>query len=178
MIRLNEEKGFVLMTALLILIILTLVGLGAILNSSVEMNISRNERLGKEAFYAADAGGAVVPRIINYYMTAQPASIAVLPADLQAIARDENFLDEVNGTTQDDNVGTSPDFQTTSAGRPVDIDIDRIAVVQPTGQDIVFVGESGVVAPVNIYYRATCRGTTTDNRFVGVELFYKYIPSY
>ena len=30
MIRLNEEKGFVLITALLIMIILTLVGIGAI----------------------------------------------------------------------------------------------------------------------------------------------------
>ena len=84
MISLNEEKGFVLMTALLIMIILTLVGIGAILNSSVEINISRNERLRKEAFYAADAGGAVVPRIIKYYMSEQPASIAALPADLQA----------------------------------------------------------------------------------------------
>jgi hypothetical protein len=82
------------------------------------------------------------------------------------------------GTIQDDNVGTNPDFQTTSAGRPVDIDIDRIAVVQPTGQDIVFLGESGVAAPVNIYYRADSRGTTTDSRFVDVELFYRYIPSY
>jgi hypothetical protein len=50
MTTLKEEKGFVLMTALLIMIILTLVGIGAILNSSVEINISRNERLKKKHF--------------------------------------------------------------------------------------------------------------------------------
>ena len=181
MITLNEEKGFVLMTALLIMIILTLVGIGAILNSSVEINISRNERLGKEAFYAADAGGAVVPRIIKYYMSEQPASISDLPEDINGAAitaNDSNFLDEINGTHQDDNACSSPDFQTTSAGRPVNVDIDQIARVQPAGQDIVFLGESGVAAPVNIFYRAACRGYATDNRFVDVELFYRYIPSY
>jgi len=178
MLTLHEEKGFVLFTALLIMIILTLVGIGAIMNSSVEINISRNERLKKEAFYAADAGGAVVPRIIKYYITEQPSSVDALPDDLKALDPDANFLNEVNGTNADDNVSASPDFKTTSAGRPVDIDIDRIAVVQPTGQDIVFLGESGVAAPVNIYYRADCRGSSTDNTFVDVELYYRYIPSY
>jgi Tfp pilus assembly protein PilX len=178
MIRPNEEKGFVLLTALLIMVILTLVGIGAILNSSVEINISRNERLKKEAFYAADAGGAVVPRIIKYYMSEQPSSIADLPDDLHDIAQDENFLNEINGTNADDNVCSSPDFQTTSAGRPVNIDIDQIARVQPAGQDIVFLGESGVATPVNIFYRAACRGSAADNRFVDVELFYRYIPTY
>jgi hypothetical protein len=178
MIRPKEEKGFVLFTALLIMIILTLVGMGAILNSSVEINISRNERFKKEAFFAADAGGAVVPRIIKYYMSEQPASIADLPDDLRAIARDENFLNEVNGTSADDNVSASPDFQTTSAGRPVNIDIDQIARVQPAGQNIVFLTEDGVVPPVSLFYRAACRGYATDNSFDDIELFYKYIPTY
>ena len=181
MIRPKEEKGFVLFTALLIMIILTLVGIGAILNSSVEINISRNERLKKEAFFAADAGGAVVSRIIKYYIAEQPPTSGYpdnLSADIKGVAHDGNFLDEINGTHQDDNVSASPDFQTTSAGRPVNIDIDRIAVVQPSGQNIVFLVEDGVAPPVNIFYRATSRGYATDNRFVDIELFYKYIPTY
>ncbi|WAC06333.1 MAG: PilX N-terminal domain-containing pilus assembly protein [Thermodesulfobacteriota bacterium] len=178
MLTLHEEKGFVLFTALLIMIVLTLVGIGAIMNSGVEINISRNDRLKKEAFFAADAGGAVVPRIINYYMSEQPASLADLPDDLKAIGKDDNFLVEINGTSEDDSVCSSPDFQTTSGGKPVNIDIDRIAVVQPTGQEIIFLGESGVAAPVNIYYRADCRGFASDNSFSDVELFYRYIPSY
>ena len=56
MIKLGEEKGFVLITALLIMIVLTLVGMGAILNSSIEINFSRNERLNKNAFFGADGG--------------------------------------------------------------------------------------------------------------------------
>ena len=178
MIRPKEENGFVLFTALLIMIILTLVGMGAILNSSVEINIARNEKCKKEAFFAADAGGAVVPRIIKYYLSQQPASIDALPDDLHDIAQDENFLNEVNGTSADDNACDSPDFQTTSAGRPVNIDIDQIARVQPTGQNIVFLTEDGVAPPVNIFYRATCRGTATDNSFDDIEVLYKYIPTY
>ncbi len=148
MMTLNEEKGFVFLTTLLIMVILTLVGIGAIMNSGVEINIARNERIKKEAFYAADAGSAVVPRIIKYYVGSQPASIAALPDDLQDIAQDDDFLDEINGTSATDNACSSPDFQASSAGRQVNIDIDRVGVVQPTGQDIVFLGESGVAAPL------------------------------
>jgi hypothetical protein len=111
-------------------------------------------------------------------MSEQPASLADLPDDLKAIGKDDNFLVEINGTSEDDSVCSSPDFQTTSGGKPVNIDIDRIAVVQPTGQEIIFLGESGVAAPVNIYYRADCRGFASDNSFSDVELFYRYIPSY
>ena len=95
MVTLNEEKGFVLMTALLIMIILTLVGIGAILNSSVEMNIARNERLQKDALFAADAGTETVPEIISYYINVNPASSTDLTADLQAVMKDSNFLSEI-----------------------------------------------------------------------------------
>lgn len=178
MITLHEEKGFVLMTALLIMVILTLVGIGAILNSSVEINISRNERVKKEAFYAADAGGAVIPRIINYYMSEQPASVDDLPDDIKSVMVNDSFLNNINGADHNYDVAANPDVQATCAGRQVNAVVNQIARVQPAGQDIVFMGESGVAAPVNIYYRATCRGFATDNSFTDIEVFYRYIPSY
>lgn len=181
MIRPSEEKGFVLITALLIMIILTLVGIGAILNSSVEINISRNERLHKEAFYSADAGGALVPRIINYYMSTQPSIVGYpgnLPADIQSVMKNGNFLNNINGAAQSNDVAANPDVQATSAGRQVNVVINQIARILPSGQDIVFQGESGVAAPVNIYYGATCRGFSSDNSSSDVELYYKYIPTY
>ena len=51
-----EERGFVLIIALLILLALTLAGISAISTTSFENSISGNERVGTDAFYASEAG--------------------------------------------------------------------------------------------------------------------------
>ena len=181
MFNVKEEKGFVLLVTFLIMIILTLVGLGAILNSSVEIKISGNERLQKEAFFAADAGTAIVPRVIKYYLDNQPDIAGYpdnLPADIKAIAKDRNFLDEINGIFQDDASYSSPDIQLTSQGRQLDVDIDWVGRMLTEEQNIVFLNEDGVPAPVTIYFRAFSRGHATDNSFLDIETFYKYLPPY
>jgi len=52
----SSEEGFMLVTALVMLVVLTFLGLAAILNSIVEVRISGNDRLYKETFYQADGG--------------------------------------------------------------------------------------------------------------------------
>jgi Na+-transporting methylmalonyl-CoA/oxaloacetate decarboxylase gamma subunit len=51
-----NEKGVALIIVLLMLLILTLIGISAISTTTFETNISGNERVGTNAFYAADAG--------------------------------------------------------------------------------------------------------------------------
>jgi type IV pilus assembly protein PilX len=53
---LRNEKGLVLIIALLILLILTLIGISAINTTTFESKISGNERVGTDAFYASEAG--------------------------------------------------------------------------------------------------------------------------
>jgi len=53
---LGEERGFVLIIALLILLAITLAGISAISTTSFENSISGNERVGTDAFYASEAG--------------------------------------------------------------------------------------------------------------------------
>lgn len=53
----NSERGFVLITAALFLIILTIIGIAATNTTYVEMNIAGNERIYKQNFYLAE--GAV-----------------------------------------------------------------------------------------------------------------------
>jgi len=50
------EKGFALIIALLILLVLTLIGISAINTTTFETSISGNERVGTDAFYVAEAG--------------------------------------------------------------------------------------------------------------------------
>jgi Tfp pilus assembly protein PilX len=54
--RFGNEKGIILVAALLFLLVLTLIGISSISTSSFEHIISGNERLASTAFYAAEAG--------------------------------------------------------------------------------------------------------------------------
>jgi hypothetical protein len=50
----GDEKGIAMVVALIILLVLTLIGFSSINTSTFESNIAGNERLGTEAFYAAE----------------------------------------------------------------------------------------------------------------------------
>lgn len=52
----KSEEGFVLVTALMMLVALSLLGLATITTSTVELKIAGNDRLHKESFYQADGG--------------------------------------------------------------------------------------------------------------------------
>lgn len=54
-----DERGAVLVIALLVMAVLSLIGTIAVMTSSIEINISANESLAKQAFYAAEAGWTV-----------------------------------------------------------------------------------------------------------------------
>ncbi len=52
----NNETGSVLLIAMLVLIMITLIGIAATTTSSVEVQISGNEKFAKMAFHGADGG--------------------------------------------------------------------------------------------------------------------------
>ena len=56
----KDESGVALVIALLMMIMLTLIGLGSIFSSTFEMKLSGNKRASTDAFYAADSGVQVV----------------------------------------------------------------------------------------------------------------------
>ena len=54
--RMGNERGIVLIIALMLLLVLTILGIGSISTTSFESIISGNERLANIAFYSAEAG--------------------------------------------------------------------------------------------------------------------------
>jgi len=52
----NNQRGNVLVTVILMMAVLIGLGTTAVVQTSTDMNISTNYRLGEEAFYAAEAG--------------------------------------------------------------------------------------------------------------------------
>ncbi len=56
----RDERGAALVIALLMMIMLTLVGLGSVFTSTFEIKLSGNKRGSTDAFYAADSGVQVL----------------------------------------------------------------------------------------------------------------------
>lgn len=61
--RLADESGFVLITALIIMLILTIIGIAATNTSVFEIQIAGNDRVHKETFAQADAGISLNERL-------------------------------------------------------------------------------------------------------------------
>jgi hypothetical protein len=53
---LNNDEGYIIIAAILILVILTIAGISATTNSSSESQITSNYQVHKMAFYAAESG--------------------------------------------------------------------------------------------------------------------------
>ena len=52
----KNEKGAVLVTGLLLLLLLTILGMAAMATTVMELKIARNDRSAKKVFYVAEAG--------------------------------------------------------------------------------------------------------------------------
>ena len=55
-LSLKDQKGTALVVALLLLLVLTLIGIGSVSSSVFEAKISGNSRFGQAAYYAAKGG--------------------------------------------------------------------------------------------------------------------------
>jgi len=63
----NNEEGNVLVVSLFVLILLTIIGIAATDNTSVELKISANDKFHKLAFYAAEAARSYVAGTTGLY---------------------------------------------------------------------------------------------------------------
>lgn len=59
LITVLNERGFILVTAMLTMVVLTIIGVSATNMTEVELQIAGNDRMAKEAFYYADGGTEV-----------------------------------------------------------------------------------------------------------------------
>src|SRR5512136_2663601 len=68
----RDQSGAALVIALLMMITLTLIGLGSVFTSTFEIKLSGNKRGSTDAFYAADSGVQVlIANIKNFDLPAK-----------------------------------------------------------------------------------------------------------
>ena len=61
----RREEGAVLVVAVFITLALVVLGSLASMLTNVELDIARNDRFGKEAFFVSDAGMPIAERVIR-----------------------------------------------------------------------------------------------------------------
>ncbi|MBI3620611.1 MAG: pilus assembly PilX N-terminal domain-containing protein [Nitrospirae bacterium] len=72
---LGQERGAALVMSLVIMLVLTFLGIIAMLTSTTELSLSGNYRLSKEAYYAADGGMTYVLRDKQYFALTNPTTL-------------------------------------------------------------------------------------------------------
>ena len=61
----NNEDGFILVVALMVLAILSFIGIAGIATALIEQHIARNERIRQTTFYQADGGTQLAIRLVE-----------------------------------------------------------------------------------------------------------------
>jgi hypothetical protein len=177
---LRDERGAVLATALLIMIALALIGAAALITSTMELDISRNERLAKESFYVADGGTTLSPLIIE-----EAIEDRALPI-LDDVTMNGNFLSEIMGyaTNNDKDTDTpnnNPDVSMELNEKDMAVDIDRIATQILAGGAAEFaggyegIGVGAASGGIAIFYRVDSQGSAIATSRSQVETYYRKI---
>lgn len=63
--HIEDEQGFVLVAALLIMLMLTLLGIATTTNTSIELQIAGNDKVHKKSFYEAEAGAMLGSELLE-----------------------------------------------------------------------------------------------------------------
>lgn len=128
--RLRNEDGVILITVILLMAIVALLGVIAINTSTIDVQISGNQRRSSIAFGGSEAGTDLAQPIIERTIAAgslEPTTISggtVDPSPLAGV----NLADEITGGN-DYNADTpyaNPDLSVNVGNATVKVDIDRL----------------------------------------------------
>ncbi|OQY17909.1 MAG: hypothetical protein B6I36_08150 [Desulfobacteraceae bacterium 4572_35.1] len=110
---LKNERGFVLITSLLMLTVLMIIGIAATNTTTIELQISGNDKAAKQNFYASESaayeGGIVLKKIKSELESGTPPTfVQQLKIDLPNYSADEKsakrteFLEAATNSSGDD----------------------------------------------------------------------------
>jgi hypothetical protein len=128
----DNQKGSVLVVALLILVVLTLIGISATTTTTFELQIATNDKLFKRAFYAADGATEMCGEVIEQNIDERDWNNKITRGNLavwrQTKKEDGTLVDLADGNlylNRDDDFIPSTTDQTVS-GLPSDENYDLI----------------------------------------------------
>ena len=161
------------------------VGSLASMLTNVELDIARNDRFGKEAFFVADAGTPITVKVIKEMIFNE----GINPSNYPGVSFETNLLNEVRNYYEGDaglndkdtdTTENNPDIQTTVLGKDLDVDIDWRLRKSGAGGSLLFaMGYEGIGADrshggVKIYYDIDSKGNVSGNTTAKIEAVYLY----
>ncbi len=170
----NNDNGYVLVTSLLLLLVLTVIGLSAVNTSTVENMLSGNTRLRERNLTKADGGIVSSTRIINQILNESDTK------GFADIISDANLEDELRTTFFDCDDATNPDVSYSVDDNDVQVDIDKMynkwgnsAIEFAAGYEgLGYGGATGF----KIFYRINSSGTGLAQSEAQVGSIYQFIP--
>ena len=140
----KNEKGMALIVAILVTTALVSVGTLAMMMTNTEIDISKNDRFGKEAFFFTDGGNGIATKIIKdvYW------EYEIDTTEYSGITVNSNVINEIfNYVANDGNVDTpdnNPDITFNMNGKSINTDIDfRFKQQRPGGSLLTHMGYEG-----------------------------------
>jgi len=135
----GNERGSVLVIAMLILLLTSLIGISAMTSSNIEHQIAQNDKRHITVFYAADAGIQVGRAVLNDLKAADSGNWDNLLAGNQIIGQPDGTttLNQVIANAGGGNVGLAAYSMQVSDNNDLDgdplVDTDNIVVLRSTG---------------------------------------------
>jgi len=185
----RREEGAILVVAVFVTLALVVVGSLATMLTNIELDISKNDRFGKEAFFVADAGCPIATKVIKDMILNE----GINPSDYGDIIPDSNLLlnevrnyyyDQDNPSSDNDRdtdtPDNNPDIDTTVMNRDLKVDVDwRLRKAGAGGSLLFAMGYEGVGADrshggVKIYYDVKTKGKSSPNSTAEIGAVYLY----
>lgn len=131
---LNNDRGSILVVALLLLVFLTIIGISATNNTSMELNVTRNSQIYKRDFYVADSGWRAAAMNLQDFGLAFPN----YPGGIKAPGTPDGTLNNID----------------------YDYQIQHIVPLNP--EDARAPGNSGAMGCWNAFFDVDSRALNTD----------------
>jgi Tfp pilus assembly protein PilX len=152
----KDERGVVLVFALVLMLVLAIIGASMTMTSQVDLTISGNTKVIRQAFYVADAGIDMSPEVL-----AEITANVAVPTNTPLITYDTaNLVGKVMGYTDftPTNDADTPDLSMTQGlGGSVGVEIQRKETTYLSGGGVEFSAGTagagtGAAASTAIYY--------------------------
>ena len=169
----NNEKGMVLVTAMFLTMALVVIGSFTVVMTNTELDIAKNDRFGKEAFFVADSGTPISTTLLKEIIANEEVPY------YSGVTFNSNFLNEVRNyydpeTEEDlndklvDTTENDPDIETILLDSELAIDVDWRHRKAGSGGSLLFaMGYEGIGVDrshggVKTYYNIAARGKVLD----------------
>ena len=179
----KKEEGTVLVVTMVITLALVVIGTLASMQTNVELDITKNDRFGKEAFFVADAGNPITSKVLEEMILNE----GINPSNYPGVSFETNLLNEVRNYYEDDSdlndkitdtPENNPDIETTVSNRELDIDVDwRLRKAGHGGSLLFSMGYEGVGVDrshggVKTYYNIDAQGKASENSTAKIGAVY------